>query len=276
MFILFFQINAMTPKNLVLVTLMVVGSVMACKEDNKNKLADKPLEKSMAIEQSLSQPLTSITGSWTGAFERDIEEKAEDKETGESYTVPANKITLFITSLEDGNISGYSVCAGNQRSFSGSYEQEGNNIKASLQEPGDNKYDGVFELTIAKENHTLTGKWTPFDKAQGSRHYNLQRKNFKYDTALGEYPEASTRLLTADDVNNLIKEDLRYMRNEIYARHGYSFKVKDVRQRFDAQDWYMPVSTDVRKKLSSIELKNEKLIRNFEKYAADSYDDFGR
>ncbi len=84
------------------------------------------------------------------------------------------------------------------------------------------------------------------------------------------------RLLTSDDVNNLYKDDLRYMRNEIYARHGYSFKLKEVREWFDNEDWYMPVSTDVRKKLTAIEMKNEKLIKHFEKYAEDNYDDYGR
>jgi hypothetical protein len=66
------------------------------------------------------------------------------------------------------------------------------------------------------------------------------------------------------------------MRNEIYARHGYSFKMKEVRRYFDQQDWYMPISTDVRTQLSTVEVKNEKIIKNFEKYAEESYDDYGR
>ncbi|WP_375303723.1 hypothetical protein [Niastella sp. OAS944] len=45
---------------------------------------------------------------------------------------------------------------------------------------------------------------------------------------------------------------------------------------FDGADWYIPVSTDVRSKLSAIEVKNEKLIKNFEQYAEESYDDYGR
>ena len=66
------------------------------------------------------------------------------------------------------------------------------------------------------------------------------------------------------------------MRNEIYARHGYAFKVREVQRFFDGQPWYMPVSLDVRKSLTSVELKNEKLIKQFEKYADESYDDYGR
>jgi hypothetical protein len=259
----------MTPKNLLYFALGFIGLFTACKD----KPADKPIKTESGVisaAQVLSQPLTSVTGSWTGMFEPDVKPQSSDS------FYPANKITVFITRLADGNISGYSVCAGNERPFSGGYEEKNNIIKASLQEPGDNKYDGVFELEIDKENKKLSGKWTPFNKELQGRHYNLERKNFKYDTSLGEQPEASSRLLKTEDVNNLFKDELRHMRNEIYARHGYSFKLKDVRKMFESQDWYMPVSLDVRKKLTPIEVKNEKLIKNFEKYAEDLYDDYGR
>ena len=272
MFILVFQITRMTPKNLLFVTLMAVGCVTACKE----KPAAKPSKMGTGSVQVLSQPLSSITGSWVGLFKPDQQVTVVDKKTGDPYVASPNKITLFISKLEDGNVSGYSVCAGNERPFTGSYEEEDGKIKASLQEPGDNKYDGVFELMISRNDRTITGKWTPFNKSIGERHYNLERKNFKYDTSLGKYPDCSSRLLTAEDVNNAFKEELRYMRNEIYARHGYSFKLREMREMFESEEWYMPVATDVRKKLSVIEVKNEKLIKNFEKYAEESYDDYGR
>jgi hypothetical protein len=259
----------MTPKTVIFSTLAFIGIFAACKE----KPAPKP-PKTGAV-QVLSEPLTSITGSWTGLFEPDNVQDFILEEPGRNVPVPGNKITLVISQLEDGKIKGYSVCAGNERPFTGSYEEENGKIKASMQEPGDNKYDGVFELVISKTDRTLTGKWTPFNKAMGGRHYKLERRNFHYVAAIGHYPEASTRLLTSEDVNNMMKEELRYMRNEIYARHGYSFKLKEIRQHFDQQEWYMPVSSDVRTKLSTTEVKNEKLIKNFEKYA-ESYDDFGR
>jgi len=269
MFILFFKSYVMTPKKLIVVTLIILGGMAACKE----KPAAQPVKSGAA--QVLSQPLTSIIGSWVGAFEPDEEEIFIDKK-GDSLPATPNKITLFISKMEDGNVSGYSICAGNERPFSGSYEENNGKIKASLQEPGDNKYDGVFELVITKDDRNISGKWTPFNKAINGRHYTLERKNFKYNADLGRYPKTSTEILTSEDVNNMYKEELRYMRNEIYARHGYSFKLKDVRQEFDGQAWYMPISTDVRKKLSNIEIKNEKLIKNFEKYTEDSYDDYGR
>lgn len=241
----------------------------------KNHSADSVV-KDKALAHTLSAPEISVAGTWSGMFEPIGSVKVFDKVSGDSVPVSPNKITLFIDQMQDGAMIGYSVCAGNDRPFRGVYTEDGDKITATLNEPGDNKYDGVFDLVITKNPLTLVGKWTPVNPAQSSRHYALVRKNFVYDATAGQYTESSVKLLTSDDVNNLYKDDLRLMRNEIYARHGYSFKLKDVRALFDNKDWYMPISTDVRKKLTAMEIKNEKLIRQFEKYAEDSYDDFGR
>jgi hypothetical protein len=260
----------MTPNQWILVTATSVCCFAGCKE----KPADKPPVK-ISTAQVLSEPVTSVTGTWTGFFKHDSLDVVQHKDGTLAVAMP-NKITLFIDNLQNGNITGHSICAGNDRPYSGIYVEDGDKIKATLKEPGSDKNDGTFDLVISKNDHTLTGKWTPFDHTNGGRHYNLVRKNFKYDPSQGLYPEASTRLLTSADVNNLVKDDLRVMRNEVYARHGYCFKLREVRQMFEGYDWYMPVSTDVRMKLTAIEQKNEKLIKQFEKYAAESYDDFGR
>jgi hypothetical protein len=77
-------------------------------------------------------------------------------------------------------------------------------------------------------------------------------------------------------VENTDPGELRIMRNEIYARHGYCFRMKDMRQYFDAQDWYMPISIDVTAKLSNLEEKNAAMVKRSEKYGADHDDSFGR
>jgi hypothetical protein len=251
----------MTPSRWMIPAIALFSFTAGCKNHS-----DANVVKDKAAAHTLSAPETSVSGTWCGMFEP----------TGDSAQGPANKITLFIDQMEGGEIFGYSVCAGNDRPFKGVYTEDGDKITATLKEPGDNKIDGIFELVISKNPLSLTGKWTPFNPAQSSRHYTLIRRNFVYNPAAGKYAETSAKLLTSDDVNDLYKDDLRWMRNEIYARHGYSFKVKEVREWFDGQDWYMPISTDVRKKLTAIEIKNEKLIKQFEKYADESYDDYGR
>lgn len=77
----------------------------------------------------------------------------------------------------------------------------------------------------------------------------------------------STRLLTEDDIRGLSKQDLRILRNEIYARHGYIFKSKDLREYFSAKPWYNPQyndASDVSIFFNTIEKKNVEFIKKHE------------
>lgn len=261
----------MTQAKWLLPALFTLSVLTACKHRSPESVV-----KDNKVAHTIAAPETSVTGTWCGMFEPSANARIFDKVSGDSIPAPSNKITLFIDQMEDGALFGYSVCAGNDRPFRGTYSEEGGKITATLKEPGDDKYDGVFELVILKEPLSVSGTWTPYKHTQTARHYTLTRKNFTYLPTAGQYTESSVKLLTADDVNNLYKDELRLMRNEIYARHGYAFKVRDMRELFDNQEWYMPVSTDVRKKLTATEMKNEKMIKQFEKYAEENYDDYGR
>jgi hypothetical protein len=67
------------------------------------------------------------------------------------------------------------------------------------------------------------------------------------------------------------------MRNAIYARHGYSFKNRQMRYFFDNfVDWYVPVSTNVQPQLTKLETANIALIKRYEKHAEKYYDSYGR
>lgn len=87
---------------------------------------------------------------------------------------------------------------------------------------------------------------------------------------------ASTQVLTEAQLKNLKKLDLEIIRNTIFARHGYSFKKKGVRQFFDHVEWYTPISNNVDDKLTEIEKENIKLLQRLEQHAKDNYDNFGR
>ncbi|MCL2651690.1 MAG: YARHG domain-containing protein [Candidatus Azobacteroides sp.] len=74
----------------------------------------------------------------------------------------------------------------------------------------------------------------------------------------------STQLLTENDLQGLSKQDLRILRNEIYARHGYIFKSQDLRDYFSAKDWYHPQYSDVSNLLNTTEKKNVTFIQRHE------------
>ena len=60
------------------------------------------------------------------------------------------------------------------------------------------------------------------------------------------------------------KKELRLMRNEILARHGYRFKSKDLQEWFGQQYWYKPGNNNNAIKLSIIEQTNVQLIKSEE------------
>ena len=99
--------------------------------------------------------------------------------------------------------------------------------------------------------------------------------SFHYNPEAGEY-KASAKVLGMPDVENLMKNELEIMRNEIFARHGYLFPKKEMREYFENQDWYVGVSADIKDQLTSLEKKNIALILRLEHYADEHGDDFGR
>lgn len=51
-------------------------------------------------------------------------------------------------------------------------------------------------------------------------------------------PETSFKLLTKEDISGLSAETLRLARNEIYARHGRTFKDNSLNEYFAQKSWY--------------------------------------
>ncbi len=80
----------------------------------------------------------------------------------------------------------------------------------------------------------------------------------------GVFPQTSLRLLTSSDLNGMSKHDLKIMRNEIFARHGYIFKSNDMKSYFATQSWYQGQYEDINSLLSNIEQQNIALIKKYE------------
>ena len=68
-------------------------------------------------------------------------------------------------------------------------------------------------------------------------------------------------------LEGLFTEDLRRLRNEVYARHGREFKDADLREYFSSFPWYKPVATYRDSSLSDIERANVEIIGRIEQGA---------
>jgi len=94
---------------------------------------------------------------------------------------------------------------------------------------------------------------------------NNSNNNSSTDYNLGNFPQASEKYLTYSDVNDLSQWDLKIMRNEIFARHGYIFQTDEMRDYFSNKSWYNPRYYDVNNMLSNIEKENVALIKKYER-----------
>lgn len=65
-------------------------------------------------------------------------------------------------------------------------------------------------------------------------------------------------------LNILCDDELKWLRNEIYARHGYVFSTKEIQAHFEKQDWYKPVSDNSQVKLSEKDQENVTILKNAE------------
>ena len=75
-------------------------------------------------------------------------------------------------------------------------------------------------------------------------------------------PDSSQRLLTASDLAGFSALELRFARNEIFARHGFRFQDPVLLEHFSQFGWYKPVTDNVQ--LSQIEKANVALMKSVE------------
>ena len=73
-----------------------------------------------------------------------------------------------------------------------------------------------------------------------------------------------TRLLTVAEVQGLIPEDARRLRNEIYARHGRRFQDPKLQRYFASFAWYKPSDAFRESRLNETERSNAALISQYE------------
>lgn len=72
------------------------------------------------------------------------------------------------------------------------------------------------------------------------------------------------RQLTAADLADLSKRDLRILRNAVYARHGYAFRSMLLSNYFGNTSWYQADPAYKPARLTALDTRNVKLIRSVE------------
>jgi hypothetical protein len=83
----------------------------------------------------------------------------------------------------------------------------------------------------------------------------------------------TTEVLEPETFEGLFTEDLRMLRNEIYARHGRVFKDVKLQKTFAEMNWYKPDPNFKDEMLSEVESKNLASIKKAEEAAISKLDE---
>ena len=135
-----------------------------------------------------------------------------------------------------------------------------NQNKAISSEMNNNKQDVINENPISDNVNNEVSAQEVLQQTQTAPNTSVNNSS----TISGNFPQASKRLLTSSDLSALGKQDLKIMRNEIFARHGYIFKTQEMKSYFENQSWYSGQYNDVISMLSAIEMQNIELIKRYE------------
>lgn len=160
--------------NLVVAGLILSATLVSCSKEVKKE--EKAKTDSLASKKEVEQEFHK---EWYGIYTGDFDSKPIATEYGnqiEEY----KKISVKINRITKDSVYGYSVVNGNQRPFRGIVNE--NTRGLVLDEPGNGKSDGRFQLKLKKDS--LIGDWMAFDKS-GVKHpektVKLIRKEFVYN-----------------------------------------------------------------------------------------------
>lgn len=121
------------------------------------------------------------------------------------------------------------------------------------------RQDGMYFLAVRNPNGDAVWQMT------------LTPDNLENSLAFERYLEKqpaseqlATCLLNTTYLGRFPKDELRIMRNEILARHGWKFQSKDLQEHFGRQSWYKAGNNNNAIKLNVIEQLNIQLIKSEE------------
>ena len=78
------------------------------------------------------------------------------------------------------------------------------------------------------------------------------------------YLKAKVSTLSDQDLTGMSKDDLGLLRNEIFARHGHTFKTDKMKEYFNPKEWYHSLVDDATSLLNKFEKQNVDFIKKLE------------
>lgn len=203
----------------------------------------------LLVQHVYALEIQHLQKSWTGKYDE-------------------QKIGVIIQSIDRNQVKGYSILGKNKQNFTGKVQATSQGYKITAIENGAKASSGTFTFIVnSKQPNVLESSWESSTAKVKPKYFDLKPQQCRYQRDVGDYPAGSQRLLKDDDLQ-IPAEELDWMRNEIYARHGYSFANKEIATNFADYNWYMPCSTNVENQLTQIEKTNIQRIKKVRPYMA--------
>ncbi len=86
-----------------------------------------------------------------------------------------SEIRIILNYVSGKNVIGYNIHKGLQRNINGKLRRNGDSIVMSLPEPGDHKFDGVFELTFLGLDKNPRANWVSNSGKIPAKNFNLKK-----------------------------------------------------------------------------------------------------
>lgn len=153
--------------------------LIGCKKESKtpgDKTDSLAVKKDSVIVQEFHKEFYGVyTGNFVG-----IERIREDENQDFYDNEVTKRLSLKINRITKDSVYGQSIVNGNQRPFRGVFNET--NKSFILDEPGNDKTDGRFEVSVNADS--LTGKWVAFNKSAvkiATKNLKLIKKDFVYN-----------------------------------------------------------------------------------------------
>ena len=135
------------------------------------------------------------------------------------------------------------------------------------------RYNPRQDRPVASTKSPITIKIEEDNRGRGRQAITDTRpRNYKpvnVSAIPGMFPQASRRVISVTELENMDPDRLILMKYEILARHGFEFSSTQLKRYFEMQNWYREIpktrNTDkILKSLSAIERENIRRIRQIE------------
>lgn len=110
------------------------------------------------------------------------------------------------------------------------------------------------------------GSTAPYDSTNKANANGSNRNNSTATDAVGRAEAKVVRGTPLDesDITSLSREELRRLRNAVYARHGRTFDAAELQRYFESRSWYKPRYDYTEAELTETDRANIKLIQTVE------------